>query len=81
MNAVWPSEGKLGHVATFRELGGFTTPIFNYHGDDTRVEGLPCGLRYYGSVFDVALLGFPLWHMEREDAERVGEAVLESFGF
>jgi len=78
---VWPYEGKLGHIATFREMGGFAIPIFNYHGEDARVEGLPCGLRYYGSVFDVALLGFPLWHMQGEDARRVGEAVLESFGF
>lgn len=81
MNDVWPFEGKLGHIATFRELGGFTIPIFNYHGEDSRVEGLPCGLRYYGSVFDVAFLGFPLWHMQGEDAKRVGDAVLESFGF
>lgn len=81
MNSVWPSEGKLGHIATFREMGGFTVPIFNYHGDDERVEGLPCGLRYYGSVFDVIFLGFPLWHIEGEDAKRVGDAVLQSFGF
>lgn len=81
INTVWPQEGKLGHISIFQELGGFTIPIYEYRGDDSSVDGMTCGLRYFGGVFDIVFLGFPLWHMNGDDAKLVGDAVLKSFGF
>jgi len=81
VNKVWPFEGKLGHIITMQELGGFTIPICEYHGDDPDVDGMACGLRYYGSVFDLVFLGFPLWHMEYDGAKQLGNQILGSFGF
>jgi hypothetical protein len=77
----FPYSGKLGHIFTFHEWGGFTVPIYTYHGSDPRVDGMPCGLRYYGSAYDLIYLGFPLWYMQYDGAKQIGNDILKSMGF
>jgi len=78
---AFPWFRKLGEIMALREWGGFTVPIYIYHGDDSAIDGLPCGLRYYGSAYDIIFLGFPLWQMRRENAKEFGDQALQSMGF
>ena len=77
----FPYNGKLGHIFTFHEWGGFTVPIYTYHGSDPRVDGMVCGLRYFGSAYDLIYLGFPIWYMQYDGAKQLGDDILKSMGF
>jgi len=43
-------------------------------------EGLNCGVRYLGSDFKTALLGFPLYFMDQAQARVVVQKILDDFG-
>ena len=45
------------------------------------VDQEACGIRYYGSGFDVIYIGAPIWHMQSEDAKILGDKILEDMGF
>ena len=80
-NPLFPFFNKINHTFVFQQLGGFTVPIYQYNGTDEEFDGLPCGLRYFGSVFDLVYLAFPLWHLNGDDAKSVGNQILDSMGF
>ena len=63
------------------EPGGFTVPILKLNSDDDYVDQEACGIRYYGSGFDVIYIGAPIWHMRSEDAKILGDKILEDMGF
>jgi hypothetical protein len=79
--ARFPYYGQLGHIFAFDTWGGFTVPIYTYHGSDPRVDGKVCGLRYFGSVYDLIYLGFPLWYLQYDGAKQIGDDILKSMGF
>ena len=78
---IWPYYNKLSNIDVILEPGGFTMPIFKLHSDDHYVDQEACGVRYFGSGFDVIYLGFPIWHMNGNDAKALGEKILEDMGF
>ena len=43
------------------------------------VDQEACGVRYYGSGFDVIYIGAPIWHMNSEDAKMLGEKIWNLF--
>jgi len=43
-------------------------------------EGLNCGVRYLGSDFKTALLGFPLYFMDQTQAKAAVQKILDDFG-
>lgn len=72
---------KLDQINVISELGGFSKTIFLYGGADMNYVGRPCGLHYYGTSFDVIVLGFPLYFMKQDQAEIVGNELLQSMGY
>ncbi|WP_456408056.1 hypothetical protein [Caldithrix abyssi] len=72
---------KLNQINVISELGGFTKTIFLYGGANMDFVGRPCGLHYYGTSFDVIVLGFPLYFMKKEQARIVGAQILERMGY
>ena len=78
---IWPFYNKLSNIDVILEPGGFTMPIFKLHSDDQYVDQEACGVRYFGSGFDVIYLGFPIWHMNGNDAKALGAKILEDMGF
>ena len=43
-------------------------------------EGQNCGVRYLGSDFKTALLGFPLYFMDKAQAKAVAQKIMDDFG-
>ena len=78
---IWPYYNKLSNIDVILEPGGFTMPIFKLYSDDPYVDQEACGVRYFGSGFDVIYLGFPIWHMNGNDAKALGAKILEDMGF
>jgi len=78
---VFPQYNKLSNVDVIIEPGGFTVPILKLNSDDDYVDQEACGIRYYGSGFDVIYIGAPIWHMQSEDAKILGDKILEDMGF
>ena len=78
---IWPQYNKLSNVDVIIEPGGFTVPILKLNSDDDYVDQEACGVRYYGSGFDVIYIGAPIWHMQSEDAKILGDKILEDMGF
>ena len=72
---------KLSQINVISELGGFSKTIFLYGGTNMNYVGRPCGLHYYGTSFDVIVLGFPLYFMKEDQAKIVGQELLQSMGF
>lgn len=72
---------KLNQINVISELGGFSKSIFLYGGANMSYVGRPCGLHYYGTSFDVIVMGFPLYFMKKEQAVIVGKILLNSLGY
>ncbi|MBO8183235.1 MAG: hypothetical protein DRP91_06250 [Candidatus Neomarinimicrobiota bacterium] len=75
----------LMYVNVIPEAAGFTDVLYRYRNNDyTGIpthRGYPCGLRYYGTVFDAVVLGFPIFFIKEEDAIRMGGEILRSLGY
>ena len=56
-------------------------PIFKLHSDDPYADQETCAVRYFGSGFDLIYVGFPIWHMNADDAKTLGAKILEDMGF
>ena len=41
----------------------------------------PVGIRYYGTVFDAVVLGFPIYFLDQESAVGLANDVLKSMGY
>ena len=62
----FPSYNKLSNVDVIIEPGGFTIPILKLNSDDDYVNQEACGVRYYGSGFDVIYLSLiHIWRCRR----------------
>ncbi|MFZ0391663.1 MAG: hypothetical protein WAN36_14475, partial [Calditrichia bacterium] len=83
--AEWPYSGKLGYINIMPRQAGFTQVIYQYANDIQSGipiwRGEPVGLRYYGSVFDTIVLGFPLFFMAEDDAQVMADEMLHSLGY
>lgn len=78
---IFPFYEKLSRIDLILEPGGFTMPIFTLHSDDPYADQETCAVRYFGSGFDVIYIGFPIWHMNADDAKALGAKILEDMGF
>ena len=77
----YPWSGKPHRIQTVDVKGGFTREIFKFVGNDPFAGGKTCGLRYYGDVFDLIFLGFPMWQIKEEDAAVLARELLTSLGY
>ena len=48
--------------------------------DSSSFEGQNCGVRYLGSDFKTALLGYPLYFMDQAQAKAVVQKIMDDFG-
>lgn len=78
---AFPYYGRLGQVNVIPARGGFTKVIYAYDGNLPAYRGMAVGLRYYGTSFDAAVFGFPIYFLEPEDARTLAAEVLESLGY
>ena len=81
MSPNYPYFGKPHLVQVVVEKGPFAREICIFQGGDMYAEGLPCGIRYYGDVYNIAFIGFPLWALKLEDAKIFGAQLLRSMGY
>lgn len=81
MNPEWPQLGKPHMIQLIVHRGGFTRAICTFVGPDPTMSGLPCAIRYYGDVFDLAFIGFPLWSLKLDDARIFANELLTNMGY
>ncbi|NOX38209.1 MAG: hypothetical protein GXO78_11825 [Calditrichaeota bacterium] len=84
LSEAFPFLGKLAQVNVMPRRAGFTDVIYRYGNDPdglTFPRGLPIGLRYYGTSFDVIVFGFPMFFIRKEDAHVMAREVLHSLGY
>jgi hypothetical protein len=77
----FPYFGKPHLVQVVVEKGPFTREILTFQGNDTYAENWPCAIRYYGDVYDIAYIGFPLWALKLDDAKNFAAQLLRSMGY
>jgi len=83
---VFPYSGKLAQINFMGEqnIGGFAKKAFLYQnaGNSTyfRYRGQTCGIIYYGTSFDVVVLGFPMFFMNGNDSQRMVNEILLRLG-
>ncbi|MCX6150906.1 MAG: hypothetical protein NTX22_10305 [Ignavibacteriales bacterium] len=82
--AGFPYNGKLSNVNIIELPAGFTDGIYTYQNANNstlyRYRGKIVGLRYYGTVFDAVIFGFPLYVIQLEDAKQMAKEVLTQMG-
>jgi hypothetical protein len=80
---LFGSFGKLSYVNLITVRGGFTDILFAYKNSDdspfVEYRGRTCALRYYGTSFDAAIFGFPMFFIEKSDAIRLGREIKRNF--
>jgi len=80
--AFFPYFGKLAQVNLITKPAGFTDILYSYvNRDDSpyvTYRGRAIGLRYYGTVYDAVVLGFPLYFVKKEDAIKIADEILRS---
>lgn len=79
-----PTPG-LQYVNLMPRRAGFTEVIYRYKNDEATgigtYRGYACGLRYYGTVFDAIVLGFPIFFINEDDAAVMADEMLRSLGY
>ncbi|RKY54418.1 MAG: hypothetical protein DRP89_04990, partial [Candidatus Neomarinimicrobiota bacterium] len=82
---AFPFLGKLAQVNTMPGRAGFTDVIFRYICSENSQLGIyrssAVGLRYYGTVFNAIVLGFPIFFIEEDDAAVMANEMLKSLGY
>ncbi len=82
---AFPFSGKLAQINTMPRRAGFTDVIFRYICSENSQLGIyrssAVGLRYYGTVFDAIVLGFPIYFIEEDDAQTMATEMLQSLGY
>jgi len=72
----------LGQVNLITVPAGFTEGLYSYENLPTstnvRYRGRYIALRYYGTVFDAVVLGFPLYFIKQDDAKTMAKEILRS---
>ncbi len=79
---AFPYYGKLGQINLVTQRAGFTDIIYSYdNANDSpyfQYRGRAVGLRYYGTVFDAVILGFPIYFIQKDDAKQMVTDILHS---
>jgi len=80
---IWsfPYVKKLSSVTVVKELGGFTEPIFIYTGENPNYVGETCGIRYFGTDFNVIVLGFPIYFLKDADRQQLAQELLQGIQY
>ena len=82
---AFPYFGKLAQINIMPARAGFTDIIYTYkNANDSpfvQFRGRACGLRYYGTSFNVVVLGFPVFFIQKQDAKILASQILHSLGF
>jgi len=80
--AISPYNGKLGWVNLIIKPAGFTDVLYAYvNRDDSpnpTYRGRGMALRYYGTVYDAVVLGFPMYFVVEADAIVMAEQILRN---
>lgn len=80
--AFFPNDGKLGQVNLITKMAGFTDVLYSYVNLDNSpfvtYRGRSIALRYYGTVFDAVVLGFPMYFIKKDDAKVMAREILQS---
>ena len=80
--AIFPYDGKLSQVNLITSMAGFTDILYSYVNDDqspiVTYRGRAIALRYYGTVYDAVVLGFPLYFIKKDDAKVMTQEILRS---
>ncbi|MCK5453810.1 MAG: hypothetical protein KAJ16_05585, partial [Calditrichia bacterium] len=83
--SVWPYSGMLGQINIMPRRTGFTDVMYVYANLISSTyylgRGQPVGIRYYGSVFDTIVLGFPLFFIKEDHAMIMADRMLSSLGY
>lgn len=78
----FPYSGKLGWVNLVTKTAGFTEGLYNYVNlDDSQYplyRGRAIAVRYYGTVYDAIVLGFPMYFIKTDDAKVMAQHILQS---
>ncbi len=78
----FPFSGMLGQVNLITVPAGFTEGLYSYENlptsSYTKYRGRYIGLRYYGTTYDAAVLGFPLYFVREDDAKVMAREILQS---
>lgn len=81
----FPYYGKLAQINLIPSRAGFTDVIYTYNNENNsqfvQYRGRPCGLRYYGTVFDAVVLGFPIFFVHQDDARVLASEILRSLSY
>ena len=80
--AFFPYDGKLAQVNLITKMAGFTEILYTYKNADNSpfvtYRGRPIALRYYGTVFDAVVLGFPMYFIRKDDAKVMAQEIMRS---
>ncbi len=80
--ANFPYDGKLSQVNLITTMAGFTDILYSYENDlsspNVTYRGRAVALRYYGTVFDAVVLGFPMYFIKKQDAQVMAQEILRS---
>ncbi len=83
---IFPFNGKLAQINFMSEqaIGGFAKKMYIYQNAPNstyfQYRGQTCGIIYYGTSFDVAVLGFPIFFINGNDARTLAREILQRMG-
>ncbi len=80
--ANFPYDGKLSQVNLITTMAGFTDVLYSYENSPTSpnvtYRGRAVALRYYGTVYDAVVLGFPMYFIKKDQAKVMAQEILRS---
>ncbi len=80
--ANFPYDGKLSQVNLITTMAGFTDVLYSYENlpssPNVTYRGRAVALRYYGTVYDAVVLGFPMYFIKKADAQVMAQEILQS---
>ena len=80
--ANFPYDGKLSQVNLITTMAGFTDVLYSYENSpnspNVTYRGRAVALRYYGTVYDAVVLGFPMYFIKKDQAKVMAQEILQS---
>jgi hypothetical protein len=80
--SIWPYSGKLSNIDLITNMAGFTDILYTYKNElnspYVKYRGKAVALRYYGTVYDAVVLGFPMFFVKKDDAKRMAIELMQS---
>ena len=76
----FPYKGKLNSINTIVEPGGFTEGIYYYYGAGNYQDliGATVGIHYYGTSYNVIVIGFPMFFLNHDDAAVMAKELIKA---